>query len=172
VEAKLRITKQNIEELPRKPEGDPVAIVWKLLEGFKKDVAQLISGRPEDGVKGLIQIFRASRGEFKEAIFRQAPDFKPYNFKPYKQSPRIHTPRVDASPRPLSRCATPRAPSEYEVEFFEPVQRGEMLEPTGFRDAKTAIYLDEVVKMAQKGDFLSRIPKLTCIQCHYTRTPS
>jgi hypothetical protein len=125
VEAKLRTTKKNLGELPRKPEGDPVAAVWKLLAGFKKDVTQLVSGRPEDGVKGLIQTFRASRANFRDAIFRQAPDFKPY--------------RRDS-----------RQPSVHGTASFESIQGGEMLEPTGARDAKTVIYLDEVLDMAEK----------------------
>jgi hypothetical protein len=129
VKAKLRTTKQNIEELPHRPEGDPVAAVWKLLAGFKKDVAQLVSGRPEDGEKGLIQILRESRGQFREAIFRQAPDFKPYE-------------------------QDSRESGVYETASSGSVQGGEMLEPTGPRDAKTVIYLDEVLDMAQKWEFL------------------
>jgi hypothetical protein len=125
VEAKIRTTKKSIEELPHRPEGDPVAAVWRVLAGFKKDVTQLVSGRPEDGVKGLIQVFRKSKGQFREAIFRQAPDFKPYERGSLQ-------------------------PGVYETESSESVQGGEMLEPTGIRDAKTVIHLDEVLDMAQK----------------------
>jgi hypothetical protein len=136
VEAKLRTTKQSIEELPHRPEGDPVAAVWKLLAGFKKDVAQLVSGRPEDGVRGLIQIFREFRGQFREAIFKQAPDFKPY----------------DRGSRPsgaLSSASNHLSISPIVVSSNSSVQGGEMLEPTGVRYDKT-IYLDEVLDMAQK----------------------
>lgn len=49
---------------------------------FEADVTWLVKGRPEAGVMGLIQRFRAAKERFREAILCQAPDFKPYSQPP------------------------------------------------------------------------------------------
>ncbi|CCA70427.1 hypothetical protein PIIN_04366 [Serendipita indica DSM 11827] len=75
----LCATQKAFAELPAKPEGDPVGIVWKLLAAFQKEVTLLLVGRPEDGSSGLLQSFRKGRKAFKEAIEHQAPKFLPYS---------------------------------------------------------------------------------------------
>jgi hypothetical protein len=110
--------------MPQQIKGEPVAVVWKLIEGFKKDVDQLIAGRPEDGNTGLIQIFRASRHDFREAIFKQAPQFKPYKVdeksRTYPLEPAVVPPvRVSWPKKPLAyprqSIATPSKAYAYET---------------------------------------------------------
>ena len=56
--------------------------VWRLLSGFKHDVEELVAGRPDDGSQGLIQMIRGARQEFREAIFKGAPRFRPWTKPP------------------------------------------------------------------------------------------
>jgi hypothetical protein len=58
--------------------SDPVGEVWRLLSGFKHDVQDLVAGRPDDGSQGLIQMVRGARQEFRVAIFKGAPRFRPW----------------------------------------------------------------------------------------------
>lgn len=110
--------------LPDKLEGNPIAIVLRLLTAFEKDVTRLVSGRPEDGAPGLMQTFRKSRCHFYEAIFNQAPDFRPY----------------------------PRDSSGRKIEYTHSLttEGHERLEPTGIRDDSIVVYLDEVFDTAEK----------------------
>jgi hypothetical protein len=82
-EVKIRVqeTKLEIAKLPITPTNDrgSLATLMSLIEGFKKDVQNLVKGRPEDGYDGLVQTFRESRGRFREAISRQAPEFQVFD---------------------------------------------------------------------------------------------
>ena len=59
--------------------SDPVGEVWRLLSSFKDDVQELVAGRPDDGAQGLIQMIRCARQEFRVAIFKGAPRFRPWD---------------------------------------------------------------------------------------------
>lgn len=105
----------------------------------------MVAGRPEDGSKGLIQIFRKSRAQFREAIFNQAPDFRPYQ----RWQDALEPPQ---SPRVMPMHMGPI--------ISDPEQRNlarekEELEPTGHRSSKTLVYLDEVLSTAQKYVYYS-----------------
>ncbi|KAG8807393.1 hypothetical protein FRC17_004483, partial [Serendipita sp. 399] len=117
---KLQATKDAIRELPKKPEGDPIGILWKLLGAFQKDISQLVAGRPEDGDQGLLQLFRQYRLQFRESIFNQAPQFKP--------SP--------GSQKPLGYGR-----------YINTAHNGEPLEPS-VRDSSTVVDLNEVMNVA------------------------
>ncbi|KAG8846837.1 hypothetical protein FRB91_000412 [Serendipita sp. 411] len=117
---KLQAAKDAIAQLPKKLEGDPVGILWNLLGVFQRDVAQLVAGRPEDGAQGLLQLFHRYRLQFREAIFNQAPQFRPYVKKDH----------------PLS---------DYKHKSM--VSDGEQLEPTT-QDPSTLVFLDEVMDVA------------------------
>jgi hypothetical protein len=58
--------------------SDPVGEVWRLLSSFKRDVEDLVAGRPDDGEQGLIQMIRGARQVFREEIFKGAPRFRPW----------------------------------------------------------------------------------------------
>lgn len=123
--------------MPLKSQGDPVAAILKLVMGFKTDVAQLVSGRPDDGAKGLIQIFRRTKAQFRETVFNQAPDFKPYERWQEKQFAR----EMEIYDGPTESVSPPKVSNS---------QEEEKLEPTGPRNSKTVVYLGEVLSMAQK----------------------
>lgn len=75
-------TQENLAKLPIPQKGEPVTAIWKLLANFKKDVAQLVNGKPDDGEAGLVQKIRSARQTFRKAIVQQAPNFKPFNRPP------------------------------------------------------------------------------------------
>ena len=78
VDGHLSACKRDLAELPVRSIGDPVGEVWRLLSNFKDDVQELVAGRPDDGAQGLIQMVRVARQEFREAIFKGAPRFRPW----------------------------------------------------------------------------------------------
>jgi hypothetical protein len=135
VEHKVQNTREGIANLPVEPSGDPVSTIWKMKAAFEKDVKQLVEGRPEDGAAGLLQTFRHSKEQFRDTIFRQAPEFKPFA-------------------RPVVKQAEKQPKLEHESVFasLEDVQiaQEEDLEPPGERDPSTFVYMDEVLKAARK----------------------
>ncbi|KAG8755211.1 hypothetical protein FRC14_004253 [Serendipita sp. 396] len=141
VEARLETIQKELAKLPSKVEGDPVTEVWKMIEEFKSDVQALVLGRAQDGEKGLIQNFRASREEFRESIFQQAPDFKPYDCPAGLYGSRSLD--VDQS----ISSTTDDTDSSGEGATGEL----ERLEPSGTRNPKTLIYIDEVMDMARNA---------------------
>lgn len=78
VDEHLSSCKKDLAALPVRSISDPVGEVWKLLSGFKHDVQDLVAGRPDDGSQGLIQMVRGARQEFRQAIFKGAPRFRPW----------------------------------------------------------------------------------------------
>ncbi|KAG8813760.1 hypothetical protein FRC17_001438, partial [Serendipita sp. 399] len=88
IQQKLQMTKVAIARLPRKTEGDPVGILWKLVGEFQKDVIQLVEGQAGDGSQGLIQLFCRYRIHFHDEISRQAPRFIPH---PTPKDPLLYT---------------------------------------------------------------------------------
>ncbi|KAG8829739.1 hypothetical protein FRC17_006131, partial [Serendipita sp. 399] len=141
VEARLQTIQSELAKLPTKVEGDPVTEVWKIIEEFKSDVNTLVSGRAQDGEKGLIQIFRASREEFRESIFRQAPNFKPYN--------RPSQPKESVISQVMRGASS--GTQEGEADGEEVGKELEKLEPVGARNTSTMIYIDEVMKIAKSA---------------------
>lgn len=129
VEKRLRETKDALSKLPQKIEGNPVSIVMQLLEDFKKDVSSLIDGNADAGANGLIQSFRCAKDRFRQEIFDQAPNFKPYGRS--KTATRVVHDHVDAS--------------------IENAEDTEPLEPTRRKDQGRVFYLEDVRKMANEA---------------------
>lgn len=128
IEVNLKRTKGKLAKLPPKVEGDPIPAVYNLVDMFKREVSQLVEGRPDDGECGLIQKFREFADQFGEIIFSQAPCFRPYN-----------------APSPSSD-----APSEDTGELGPINGQEDGLEPSGRRDPATFVYIDEALQMAKK----------------------
>jgi hypothetical protein len=128
VEGTSRDIKGELEKLPPKLEGEPVPVVISLLDVFRRDINQLVAGKPEDGEKGLIQIFRERAERFGEIIFSQAPCFRPFD-----------TPGSNSN-----------APSEDTGELYYDDGEDEGLEPAGPRNPLTFVYIDRALKMAKK----------------------
>ena len=114
---------------------------------FERDVKQLVEGKPEDGTAGLIQIFRHSKEQFRDTIFRQAPEFKPFARSSSKfGAGQLASLRVRApSPGPVS---PERAPSPGPV-FPLQITQDEDLEPSGEKNPSTFVYMDEVLEVAR-----------------------
>jgi hypothetical protein len=129
VEETLMNMERKLEKLPLKVEGEPVPVVMGLIDDFRQDINQLVTGKPEDGENGLIQIFREQANIFGEIIFARAPCFRPFN-----------------NPGPNSD-----APSEDNGKFYyDDDEDEEELEPAGPRDPLTFIYIDQALKVAKK----------------------
>jgi hypothetical protein len=131
VNKKLRETRESLNELPKELEGDPVTVVLNLTANFQKDVATLVQGRPEDGESGLLQKFRRHKNTFREGIFQQAPQFRPFK-----------RPSDTAEDESLD-------PNELGSEGTESGDT-EKLEPSGRKDPSSFVYIDEVLKMAER----------------------
>jgi hypothetical protein len=137
VESRVQRIKENLAKLPKKLTGDPTMTVINMIATFGKDVELLVKGRPEDGKAGLIQNIRRSKETFREAIFRQAPEFKPFE-KPTTSTARPTEPSPEQFMHELLAAGTPQEVSEEE------------LEPKGLRSSSTFVYMDEVLERAQE----------------------
>jgi len=125
VEHRLKRLRETIHELPPKPSGDPVSAIWKMKTAFENDVKQLVEGCPEQGAAGLVQTFRRLKQQFRDAIFRQAPKFKPFERS-----------AGHGTTGPELRA--------------KPVTQREPLEPPGETDPSNFVYIDEVLETARK----------------------
>ena len=131
VDANLSSCKKELARLPTSFIGDPVGEIWRLLASFKRDVNNLVTGRPEDGSPGLMQRIRQSRQGFRDAIFQGAPRFKPYS-------------------RPRSGPESPRARQD----------SSGGLEPE-MNASGTVVYINEVIERAETSvDCSSISPKI------------
>jgi hypothetical protein len=134
VETRVQSLEEEIERLPVKSTEDPLKVILRLMAAFKKDVEQLVKGRPDAGKMGLVQTFRSSKQRFSVAISRQAPEFKPYNRPPAK-SPNFQTPSMGSNALSLPPTGTSDSLDIVEGEDFE--------------DPSTFVYLDEVLDVAK-----------------------
>ena len=148
VKARVQEIKLEIARLPIIPtdDRDSLATLMNLLEGFKQDVQNLVKGRPEDGYDGLVQTFRESRGRFREAISRQAPEFQVFdrpkqgNFSvPVQSNPRTFF-------RPNSHIPTPERESISTRHTTSEMHS----EPIHVMDSERVVYMDEVLQYAER----------------------
>ena len=125
VDSNLDSCRKELAQLPTRFIGDPVGEIWRLLADFKRDVNDLVTGRPDDGKIGLIQRTRQSRQKFRESIFQGAPRFKPYT----------------------SPVSGPESPQTLQ-------DTAEGLEPQ-INASGTVVYIDEVIERAETSVFRS-----------------
>lgn len=130
VERKVQRIKDELTKYPTKPTGDPVVTIYNMIATFKKDVEVLVKGRANAGKEGLIQNVRRSKEEFREEIFRQAPEFKPFE-RPAKS----RKDELDLSSL---------------VEDVAAGVKEEDLEPRGKRNPDRFVYLDDVLERARE----------------------
>ena len=129
VEERVLNIRHEIDSLPTKPIGDPVAMIWSLVDDFKRDVDKLVKGNPQAGQTGLVQTFRKSKEEFRGAIQKQAPVFRLLNKPTQENSPYHRSPQS-----PVARSSD-----------------GIFLEETPDTTEKcTTIYMDEVLGFAKE----------------------
>ena len=94
----------------------------RLIGSFVRSIERLVDGSPDDN--GLMQALRGPHSEFKKAIRRTAPDFRPL-------------------PRPLSaeRLTIPPAPPSFLVDE-------ETDWPDQLKGTNRALYVEDVMKRA------------------------
>jgi hypothetical protein len=149
VEKRVQSLKNDIRRLPINTPEDPLMTILKLTNAFKKDVELLVKGRPEAGKPGLVQTFRRSKEQFGKAIFRQAPEFKPYD-RPLQSPLGIRTQisnwndEMDEPGFSLSPTGT-LTPPDVTDELFEAEEDLELSE----EDPRTFVYLNEVLEVAK-----------------------
>jgi len=122
VNKRLERTGHEISRLPNPPSSEPVGEMLRLIGLFVRSLEHLIEGTPDED--GLIQALRGPQADFKKAIRRTAPDFRP-----------------DTRP-PLYRKATilPKP------DFLPEEEREEWsTDPSG------AIYIEDVMKKANSA---------------------
>ena len=100
----------------------------QLLEDFKKDVSDLIEGKADAGLNGLVQMFRRAKEDFRQDIFDQAPIFKPFG--------RSKTPT-----RAVHDQADTVSANGGDMELLEPTRR---------QEPSKVFYLEDVKKMASE----------------------
>ncbi|KZT65430.1 hypothetical protein DAEQUDRAFT_676924 [Daedalea quercina L-15889] len=71
----LRTTEGQLGELPQEPSKDPIGEVYNLISKLSDALTQYVEGTP--GAGGLLQTIRPKQQEFKDAIRKTAPDFRP-----------------------------------------------------------------------------------------------
>ncbi|KAI0262179.1 P-loop containing nucleoside triphosphate hydrolase protein [Gloeopeniophorella convolvens] len=112
-------TSDKISRLPSPPSSEPMGEILKLIGTFVRAIERLIDGTPDED--GLMQALRSPRDEFRRAIRRSAPDFRPLE--------RNHSP----SPCPP-------------LPFLSNEEEGEEFQPS---DDSGAIYVEDVKKRAE-----------------------
>ncbi|KAH9924573.1 P-loop containing nucleoside triphosphate hydrolase protein [Fomitopsis serialis] len=120
IQEMLRTTESQLGELPKEPSKDPVGEVYNLVSKFSSALTQYVEGTP--GADGLLQIIRPKQQEFKDAIQKTAPDFRPFE-------------KPDADDMQLANLTPPDFLSNEEV-------------PSLPEDDVGAIYIDEVMNLA------------------------
>lgn len=73
-------TKNELKSLPRPLSGEASAEMWKIITAFCHELTLQVKGKPSDD-KGLVQLIKRKRAEFKAAIMSLAPRVDPYDTK-------------------------------------------------------------------------------------------
>lgn len=132
VDNNVQRLKDELSKLSTKLTDDSAMTVINMIANFKKDVELLVKGRPEAGKVGLIQHIRRSKERFRDAIFCQAPEFRPFE-KP-------------AIPTGMSLVSLANEPLVgIPGDFVE-----EDLEPRDLKSPSMVVYMDEVLERTQE----------------------
>ena len=71
----LEQTSHDLSRLPKPPSSEPLGEMLRLIGSFVHSIERLVDGSPDDN--GLMQALRGPHSDFKKAIRRTAPDFRP-----------------------------------------------------------------------------------------------
>jgi hypothetical protein len=143
VKARVQEIKLETSRLPITPtdDRDSLATLMNLIEGFKQDVQSLVKGRSEDGYDGLVQIFRESKGRFREAISRQAPEFQVFD-RPILENFSV--------PGPSSRRTFLRPKESISNRQANSDMHGKHSESIHVMDSERVVYMDEVLQYSER----------------------
>jgi len=86
----LERTTHELSRLPNPPSSEPVGDMMRLINTFVRSIERLVDGVPDED--GLIQALRGPHTEFKKAIRKTAPDFRPLTPPTSSEIPTIPSP--------------------------------------------------------------------------------
>jgi hypothetical protein len=84
------VTLKDLEKLPPPLPENPVIELLRLLTAFSTEMKQWIDA--SEGHEALVQIFKSASADFKNDIFRTAPNFRP--FKDADEEHRLTQPTI------------------------------------------------------------------------------
>jgi hypothetical protein len=87
------LTLKDLEKLPHPLPENPVIELLRLLTAFSTEMKQWIDA--SEGHEALVRIFRRASADFKDDIFRTAPNFRP--FKDADEEHRLTPPTISDS---------------------------------------------------------------------------
>ncbi|KAI6095639.1 P-loop containing nucleoside triphosphate hydrolase protein, partial [Pisolithus sp. B1] len=80
--------RSDLEELPPAPSNNPVGEIHRVLNGFVRELSELLKGTPDEN--GLVQTIRLHSEAFKREVYSTAPNFLPWEQKDSHR--RLHLP--------------------------------------------------------------------------------
>ena len=86
----LERTTDELSRLPNPPSSEPVGEMMRLVNSFVRSIERLVDGVPDED--GLVQSLRGPQTEFKKAIRKTAPDFRPLTRPTSSDIPTIPSP--------------------------------------------------------------------------------
>ncbi|KAI6160830.1 P-loop containing nucleoside triphosphate hydrolase protein [Pisolithus thermaeus] len=127
--------RSDLEELPPAPSNNPVGEIHRVLNGFVRELSELLEGTPDEN--GLVQTIRLHFEAFKREVYSTAPNFLPWEQKDSHRC--LHLPPA----RFLS--------NEENVDTEDEDDDDELglTPPVALRGH--AIYIDEVMQRARNG---------------------
>ncbi|KAI6107747.1 P-loop containing nucleoside triphosphate hydrolase protein [Pisolithus croceorrhizus] len=128
-------TRSDLEELPPAPSNNPVGEIHRVLNGFVRELSELLKGTPDEN--GLIQTMRLHSEAFKREIYSTAPNFLPWEQKDSHRRLRLPPAKFLSNEENID---TEDEDDDDELGLTPPVAlRG------------NAIYIDEVMQRAWNG---------------------
>ncbi|KAI6107743.1 P-loop containing nucleoside triphosphate hydrolase protein [Pisolithus croceorrhizus] len=127
--------RSDLEELPPAPSNNPVGEIHRVLNGFVRELSELLKGTPDEN--GLVQTIRLHSEAFRREVYSTAPNFLPWEQKDSHR--RLHMPPA----RFLSNEENVDTEDEDDDDDLGPMQP--------VRSRGNAIYIDEVMQRAQNG---------------------
>ncbi|KAI6108833.1 P-loop containing nucleoside triphosphate hydrolase protein [Pisolithus croceorrhizus] len=131
----------ELGELPPAPPSDPVIEIYRVLNGFTKELSELLKGTPDEN--GLVQTIRSHSETFKREVYSTAPNFVPWEKK--ESHRRLKLPPAKF----LSNEENVDTENEDSSEDDEDDDELGLIPPVTLRG--NAIYIDEVMQRAQNG---------------------
>ncbi|KAI6128075.1 P-loop containing nucleoside triphosphate hydrolase protein [Pisolithus croceorrhizus] len=127
--------RSDLEELPPAPSNNPVGEIHRVLNGFVRELSELLKGTPDEN--GLVQTIRLHSEAFKREVYSTAPNFLPWEQKDSHR--RLHLPPA----RFLSNEENVDTEDEDDDEELG------LTPPVALRGH--AIYIDDVMQRARNG---------------------
>ncbi|KAI6044500.1 P-loop containing nucleoside triphosphate hydrolase protein [Pisolithus marmoratus] len=135
LQAVMQQVHSDLRELPPEPSNNPVGEIHRVLNGFTKELSELLTGTPDDD--GLVQTIRSHSVTFKREIYSTAPQFLPWERKDSHRHSKLPPATF------LSNEENPDAEDESDDDGFG------LAPPVRLRD--DAIFIDDVMQRVQRA---------------------